>query len=34
MGDRVGMPMKVVVQRANDNVVILTVTPEEANPDM
>ncbi|KAJ0079995.1 hypothetical protein Patl1_22568 [Pistacia atlantica] len=27
MGDRVGKPLKVVVQRANDNVVVLTVTP-------
>ncbi|WCJ43117.1 Trypsin family protein with PDZ domain [Euphorbia peplus] len=34
MGDRVGVPMKVVVKRQNDAVVTLTVTPEEANPDM
>lgn len=34
MGDRVGEPLKVVVQRANDKLVTLTVIPEEANPDM
>lgn len=34
MGDRVGEPLKVVVQRANDQLVTLTVIPEEANPDM
>ncbi|XP_065853083.1 putative protease Do-like 14 [Euphorbia lathyris] len=34
MGDRVGVPMKVVVKRQNDVLVTLTVTPEEANPDM
>ncbi|GAB4855573.1 Putative protease Do-like 14 [Ancistrocladus abbreviatus] len=34
MSDKVGMPLKVVVKRANDVVVTLTVTPEEANPDM
>lgn len=34
MGDTVGEPLKVVVQRANDRLVTLTVVPEEANPDM
>ncbi|KDP23488.1 hypothetical protein JCGZ_23321 [Jatropha curcas] len=34
MGDRVGVPLKAVVKRSNDILVTLTVTPEEANPDM
>ncbi|KAJ9180250.1 hypothetical protein P3X46_008519 [Hevea brasiliensis] len=34
MGDRVGIPMKVVVKRPNDILASLTVIPEEANPDM
>ncbi|KAJ4846299.1 putative protease Do-like 14, partial [Turnera subulata] len=34
MGDRVGVPLKVVVKRSGDKVVTLTVTPEEANPDV
>ncbi|KAL8151371.1 hypothetical protein V2J09_021179 [Rumex salicifolius] len=34
MGDKAGVPMKVVVKRTNDAEVILVVTPEEANPDM
>lgn len=34
MGDKVGIPIKVVVKRAKDSVVTLTVVPEEANPDM
>lgn len=34
MGDRVGVPMKAVVKRANDNLVTLTVIPEESKPDM
>ena len=29
MGDRVGVPMKVAVKRANDDLVTLTVIPEE-----
>ena len=29
MGDRVGVPMKVAVKRAKDNLVTLTVIPEE-----
>ncbi|XP_057439365.1 putative protease Do-like 14 isoform X2 [Lotus japonicus] len=31
MSDRVGVPMKVVVKRASDILVTLTVTPEESN---
>lgn len=34
MGDKVGKPLKVIVKRANDTSVTLTVIPEEANPDM
>uniref|UniRef100_A0A5B7B1S6 Putative protease Do-like 14 n=1 Tax=Davidia involucrata TaxID=16924 RepID=A0A5B7B1S6_DAVIN len=34
MGDRVGIPLKVVVKRAEDNIVTLTVVPEEANPEL
>ncbi|XAR52621.1 HtrA2 peptidase [Bertholletia excelsa] len=34
MGDKVGIPLKAVVKRADDRVVTLTVIPEEANPDM
>ncbi|OMO86707.1 hypothetical protein CCACVL1_09513 [Corchorus capsularis] len=34
MDDRIGKPLKVVVKRANDEVVKLTVIPEEANPEM
>uniref|UniRef100_A0A2N9FQN8 PDZ domain-containing protein n=1 Tax=Fagus sylvatica TaxID=28930 RepID=A0A2N9FQN8_FAGSY len=34
MGDRVGVPMKAVVKRANDNLVTLTVIPEESKPDI
>ncbi|OVA14846.1 PDZ domain [Macleaya cordata] len=33
MGDKVGKSLKVVVKRANNNPVTLTVVPEEANPD-
>lgn len=32
--DRIGKPLKVVVKRANNEVVKLTVIPDEANPDM
>lgn len=34
MGDKVGEPLVVVVIRAHDKSVTLTVTPEEANPEM
>ncbi|GAB2228961.1 hypothetical protein Droror1_Dr00023095 [Drosera rotundifolia] len=34
MDDKVGIPLKAVVRRGKDGVVKLTVTPEEANPDM
>lgn len=34
MSDRVGKPLKVVVKRAKDETIILTVIPEEANPDL
>ncbi|XP_048499527.1 putative protease Do-like 14 isoform X2 [Beta vulgaris subsp. vulgaris] len=34
MDEKVGKPLKVVVKRANNAVVTLTVIPEEANPDM
>lgn len=34
MDDKVGIPIKVVVKRAMNAVTTLTVTPEEANPDM
>lgn len=34
MEDKVGKPLKVVVKRANNAEAILTVIPEEANPDM
>lgn len=33
MGDKAGIPMKVLVKRANNKMVTLTVVPEEANPD-
>ncbi|KAK9291419.1 hypothetical protein L1049_019366 [Liquidambar formosana] len=34
MGDNVGIPINVVVKRAKNSLVTLTVVPEEANPDM
>ncbi|XAR52620.1 Peptidase Do [Bertholletia excelsa] len=34
MGNTVGMPLKVVVKRAGNTLVILTVTPEEVNPEV
>ncbi|KAJ9557097.1 hypothetical protein OSB04_011711 [Centaurea solstitialis] len=34
MGDKVGKPMKVVVKRAKNDSVTLTVIPEEANPHL
>ncbi|XP_038717479.1 putative protease Do-like 14 [Tripterygium wilfordii] len=34
MEDRIGVPLKVVVKRANDAEVSLTVVPEEINPEM
>uniref|UniRef100_A0A7N0TGJ2 PDZ domain-containing protein n=1 Tax=Kalanchoe fedtschenkoi TaxID=63787 RepID=A0A7N0TGJ2_KALFE len=34
MGDRIKVPMKVVVRRANNAFATLIVIPEEANPDM
>ncbi|XP_038717483.1 putative protease Do-like 14 [Tripterygium wilfordii] len=34
MEDRIGVPLKVIVIRANDNAVTLTVVPEEANPEV
>ncbi|KAM0992043.1 hypothetical protein ACFX13_010515 [Malus domestica] len=34
MGDRVGVPIKAVVIRARDEIVTLTVIPEESNSDM
>lgn len=34
MNDRVGKPLKVVVKRANDDTAVMTVIPEEANPDL
>ncbi|GKV40361.1 hypothetical protein SLEP1_g48016 [Rubroshorea leprosula] len=34
MSDRIGKAIKVVVKGANDETAILTVIPEEANPDM
>lgn len=34
MGDKIGKPLRVVVKRAHDKSLTLTVTPEEANPDM
>ncbi|PIN26990.1 Serine protease [Handroanthus impetiginosus] len=34
MGDKIGIPFKVVVKRANNVTETLTVIPEEANPDM
>ncbi|XP_059438955.1 putative protease Do-like 14 [Corylus avellana] len=34
MGDRVGVPVKVLVKRAKDSLATLTVIPEESNPDM
>ncbi|ONK55496.1 uncharacterized protein A4U43_UnF2450 [Asparagus officinalis] len=32
MGDKIGVPLKVLVKRANNKFVTLTVVPEEANP--
>ncbi|CAM8914752.1 unnamed protein product [Rhodiola kirilowii] len=34
MGDRIGVPLKVIVKRTNNALATLTVIPEEANPDM
>ncbi|KAK4748826.1 hypothetical protein SAY87_015412 [Trapa incisa] len=34
MGDRIGVPMKVVIKRRKDQVVTLTATPEETRPDI
>jgi len=34
MGDKVGVPIKVVVKRRGDKLVTLTVIPEEANLDI
>ncbi|KAL2345676.1 hypothetical protein Fmac_006961 [Flemingia macrophylla] len=34
LGDRVGVPIKVLVKRAGDKLVTLTVIPEEANIDV
>jgi HtrA serine peptidase 2 len=34
MGDRVGVPLKVLVKRVKDSLATLTVIPEESNPDM
>lgn len=34
MEDRVGEPLSVVVIRGHDKSVTLTVTPQEANPDV
>ncbi|PON39499.1 Peptidase S1C [Parasponia andersonii] len=34
MGDRLGEPLKLVVKRAKDKVVTLTVIPVESNPDI
>ncbi|KAL5566042.1 hypothetical protein UlMin_029206 [Ulmus minor] len=34
MGDKVGEPFKVVVRRAKDKLVTLTVVPEESRPDI
>lgn len=34
MGDKIGIPMKVVVRRAKDSLVTLTVVPEETNLDI
>ncbi|XP_022742191.1 putative protease Do-like 14 [Durio zibethinus] len=34
MDDRIGKPLKAVVKRAKNEVVKLTVIPEEANPDL
>ncbi|KAJ4956445.1 hypothetical protein NE237_013228 [Protea cynaroides] len=34
MGDKVGRPLKVIVKRASNDVVTLTVVPEEANREM
>lgn len=34
MSDEVGKPFKAVVKRANNVTQTLTVTPDEANPDM
>ena len=33
MGDKIGVPLKVLVKRANNKLITLTVVPEEANPD-
>uniref|UniRef100_A0A2P2K0X4 Uncharacterized protein MANES_08G119000 n=1 Tax=Rhizophora mucronata TaxID=61149 RepID=A0A2P2K0X4_RHIMU len=34
MGDRVGIPLKVLIKRGNNTSATLTVIPEEANPEM
>ncbi|XP_062084792.1 putative protease Do-like 14 [Humulus lupulus] len=34
LGDRLGEPLKVVVKRAQNRLVTLTVIPEESNPDI
>ncbi|KAF4352079.1 hypothetical protein G4B88_002186 [Cannabis sativa] len=34
LGDKLGEPLKVVVKRAKNNLVTLTVIPEESNPDI
>lgn len=34
MGDRIGVPIKVVIKRAKDRVVTLTATPEETRSDI
>lgn len=34
LGDKVGVPIKVLVKRAGDKLVTLTVIPEEANLDV
>lgn len=34
MGDRVGVPLKVVVKRVKDELVTLTVIAEESHTDM
>lgn len=34
MGDRVRVPMKVLVKRASDKLATLTVIPEESNLDL
>ena len=34
LGDKVGVPIKVVVKRKGDQLVTLSVIPEEANLDI